>query len=286
MTPSAFDYVRPASLRDALAALSTYGDTAKPMAGGHSLLPMMKLRMAAPEVLVDINELSELHGVSVGRDEVVIGAATTHATLEHHAEVAAALPLIPAVAQQIADATVRNRGTLGGSLAHADPSADWPAAMLSLDAVIEVAGEGGSRSIPAGDFFKGMFETALQPGELIVSIRIPVAAGSRMAYRKFRHPASGYAVAGVAVVLQFDRGRCSGGRIAVTGFAERAFRATRAEALLADDASQADRTERLLDLAFAEVSPLEDRFADAEYRLQLARTMLRRALADALSQPA
>ena len=281
MIPGAFDYVRPASLADAIAALS-HGD-AKPLAGGHSLLPMMKLRMSAPEVLIDVNELRELHGVSVGKDEVVIGAATTHATLEHHAELAAALPLIPTVAQQIADATVRNRGTLGGSLAHADPSADWPAAVLALDAIIDVTGARGARSIAARDFFKGLFETALQPGELIVAIRIPLVAGSRAAYRKFRHPASGYAVAGVAVVLTFERGACSGGRIAVTGYADHAFRATRAEALLAGYAGQADRTERLPEVAFADVSPLEDRFADAAYRLQLARTMLRRALADALS---
>jgi carbon-monoxide dehydrogenase medium subunit len=283
MIPTAFEYVRPASLSDAIAALARHGDAAKLMAGGHSLLPMMKLRLAGPDVLVDVNELRELHGVSVGEDEVVIGAATTHATLEHHPGVATALPLIPAVARQIADATVRNRGTLGGSLAHADPSADWPAAMLALDAVIDVTGARGSRSIAARDFFKGLFETDLQSGEVIVAVRVPVLRGTRAAYRKFRHPASGYAVAGVAVVLLFERGHCTDGRIAVTGFAEHAFRALRAEALLADYAGQADRTERLLDLAFTDVSPLEDRFADAEYRLQLARTMLRRALADALS---
>src|SRR5882672_3928774 len=265
MIPSAFDYLRPTSLADALAALSTHCGAARPMAGGHSLLPMMKLRLAAPDILIDINELKELQGISVGRDEVVIGAATTHATLEHHPDIAVVLPLIPNVAHEIADATVRNRGTIGGSLAHADPSADWPAAMLALEAVIDVKSAGGSRSVPAADFFKGLFETALRPGELIVAVRIPVAAGARSAYRKFRHPASGYAVVGVAVVLTFDHGTCSGGRIAVTGFADRAFRATRAEAQLKGYAGQPDRTERLLELAFADASPLEDRFADAEY---------------------
>jgi carbon-monoxide dehydrogenase medium subunit len=252
------------------------------MAGGHSLLPMMKLRLAGPELLIDINALSELHGITIGADEVTIGAATTHATLEHHAALAEVLPLIPLVAQQIADPTVRNRGTLGGSLAHADPSADWPAAMLALDARIDVTGAAGSRSIAAADFFEGLFATALRPGELIVAVRIPVRRGVRAAYRKFRHPASGYAVAGVAVVLRFERGACSGGQIAVTGLADCAFRAKRAEALLAGFAGEADRVERLLELAFADVTPLADRFADAEYRLQLGRTMLRRALADAL----
>ncbi|WP_280155798.1 xanthine dehydrogenase family protein subunit M [Piscinibacter sp. XHJ-5] len=283
MIPSAFDYVRPDSLSDALALLARHRDAAKPMSGGHSLLPMMKLRLAAPDLVVDVNELGELHGITVGRNEVVVGAATTHATLEHHPEVAAALPLMPVVACQIADATVRNRGTLGGSLAHADPSADWPAAMLAQNAVFEVAGSSGSRSIAARDFFKGLFETALQPGELIVAVRIPVAANTRVAYRKFRHPASGYAVVGVAVVLDYDKGRCGGGCIAITGFADHAFRAERAEAELSKHVGEPSHIERLLDLAFDGVAPIEDRFADAEYRLQLARTMLRRALADAQS---
>ena len=282
MIPNAFDYVRPTTLQAAIAALAQHGDAARPMAGGHSLLPMMKLRLAGPEVLIDINELSELHGISIGADEVTIGAATTHATLEHHPALAEALPLIPRVAQQIADPAVRNRGTLGGSLAHADPSADWPAAMLALDARIDVAGAAGSRSIAAADFFEGLFATALRPGELIVAVRIPVLRGVRVAYRKFRHPASGYAVVGVAVVLRFERGTCSGGRIAVTGLADRPFRARRAEALLDGFAGQADRAARLLELAFADATPLGDRFADPEYRLQLGRTMLRRALADAL----
>jgi len=282
MIPNAFDYVRPTTLQDAVAALAQHGEAARPMAGGHSLLPMMKLRLAGPDVLIDINALSELHGVTIGSDEVMIGAATTHATLEHHAALAQALPLIPQVAHQIADPTVRNRGTLGGSLAHADPSADWPAAMLALDARIDVTGVAGSRSIAVADFFEGLFTTALRPGELIVAVRIPVQHSVRAAYRKFRHPASGYAVVGVAVVLRFERGSCCGGQIAVTGLADRAFRAKGAEVLLAGFAGQADRIERLLHLAFADVTPLADRFADAEYRLQLGRTMLRRALADAL----
>jgi len=165
-----------------------------------------------------------LHGVAVGADEVTIGAATTHATLEHHAALAEVLPLIPLVAHQIADPTVRNRGTLGGSLAHADPSADWPAAMLALDARIDVTGATGSRSIAAAEFFEGLFTTALRPSELIVAVRIPVPRSVRAAYRKFRHPASGYAVVGVAVVLRYERGACSGGQIAVTGLADCAFR--------------------------------------------------------------
>ncbi|WP_395400785.1 FAD binding domain-containing protein [Pseudoduganella sp. UC29_106] len=283
MIPSAFEYVRPGSVAEALGQLAQGGEGAKLMSGGHSLLPMMKLRLAAPSTLIDVSALAELQGISVGTDEVVIGAATTHAQLEHHAEVARALPLIPATAHLIADPPVRNRGTIGGSLAHADPSADRPAAMLALDAMIDVIGPQGSRSIPVDAFFKGLFETDLALDEVLMRVRIPVAPGRRMAYRKFRHPASGYAVAGVAVVLDFESGRCGGGRIAVTGFAENAFRAHRAEAALAGYAGQPDQTERLLDLVFDGVSPLEDRFADADYRTQLGRTMLRRALADAIA---
>ncbi|WP_316233458.1 xanthine dehydrogenase family protein subunit M [Bradyrhizobium sp. SZCCHNPS2010] len=283
MIPAAFGYVRPCSLSEALAQLVESGEGAKLISGGHSLLPMMKLRLAAPATLIDIAGLAELQGVTVGENEVVIGAATTHAQLEHHAEVAKALPLIPAVAHLIADPIVRNRGTLGGSLAHADPSADWPAAMLALDAKIDVIGAKGARSIPADAFFKGLFETDLALDEILVRVRIPVIPGRRVAYRKFRHPASGYAVVGVAVVVDFQAERCAGGRIAVTGFADHAFRASSAEAALAGYAGQPDQAERLLDLAFTGTIPLEDRFADADYRTQLGRTMLRRALADVMA---
>ncbi|CAN7482295.1 xanthine dehydrogenase family protein subunit M [Variovorax sp. LjRoot290] len=283
MIPSAFEYIRPRSLSEALAQLTHGGDGAKLMSGGHSLLPMMKLRLAAPGTLIDIAELPELQGIMIGASEIVIGAATTHAQLEYHAELAEALPLLASIAGLIADPTVRNRGTIGGSLAHADPSADWPAAMLALDATIEVVGPKGERSIPAASFFKGLFETDLRPDEIVVRMRIPAGSSRRGAYRKFRHPASGYAVVGVAVVLAYEANRCSGGRIAVTGFSAHAFRANAAETALAGYAGQPDQTERLIDLAFTGASPLEDRFADADYRTQLGRTMLRRALTDVMS---
>lgn len=283
MIPSAFEYIRPSSLSEALAQLAQGGEGAKLMSGGHSLLPMMKLRLAAPGKLIDIAELPELQGIMIGTNEIVIGAATTHAQLEHHAELAVALPLLPSIAGLIADPTVRNRGTIGGSLAHADPSADWPAAMLALDATIEAIGPEGQRSISAASFFKGLFETDLRLDEIVVRVRIPAVSMRRGAYRKFRHPASGYAVVGVAVVLAYEANRCSGGRIAVTGFSTHAFRAKAAEAALAGYAGQPDQTERLIGLAFTGASPLEDRFADADYRNQLGRTMLRRALADVIS---
>lgn len=281
MIPSAFDYIRPGSLAEAMARLAELGDGAKLISGGHSLLPMMKLRLAAPATLIDIAALAELRGIDIGTGEVAIGAATTHAEIEHHPGLGATLPLLPRVAGLIADPAVRNRGTLGGSLAHADPSADWPAAMLALDATIDVVGAQGARSIAAGTFFRGLFETALKPDEIVVRVRIPVVGQRREAYRKFRHPASGYAVVGVAVVLSFEGQRCSGGRIAITGFTDHAFRPGAAEAALAGYAGLPEQTQRLVDLAFDGATALEDRFADAAYRTQLGRTLLRRALADA-----
>src|SRR6202790_3158561 len=281
MIPAAFDYVRPPTLAAAIAALKQHGSNAKLMAGGHSLLPMMKLRFATPDVLIDVNELNELKGISVSEAEVTIGAVTTHATLEHHGQIAASLPLITLMAPLIADATVGNRGTLGGAIVHSDPTADWPAAMLALDAVFDLAGPDGERSIAAEDFFKGLFETDLGPEEVLVRVRIPLQNGARASYRKFRHPASGYAVVGVAVVLHMKGVRCIGGRIAATGFADHAFRANAAEAMLGGYDGQPHQTDPLAEQAFKDVVPLEDRFADAEYRLQLGRTMLRRALADA-----
>ena len=283
MIPAAFDYVRPTTLPAAIAALKQYGAVAKVLAGGHSLLPMMKLRFATPDVLIDVNELSELRGISISEGEVAIGAATTHAALEHHGQIAVSLPLITLMASLIADATVRNRGTLGGAIVHSDPTADWPAAMLALDAVFDLAGPDGERSIAAEDFFKGLFENDLGPEEILVRARIPLQKGARASYRKFRHPASGYAVVGVAVVLHMKGERCIGGRIAATGFADHAFRAKGAEAMLVGYDGQPQHSDRIVEQAFEDVVPLEDRFADAEYRLQLGRTMLRRALADAVA---
>jgi carbon-monoxide dehydrogenase medium subunit len=249
------------------------------------LLPMMKLRFAQPAVLIDINDLEELKGISIGKTEVVVGAATSHSTLEHDPQIAASLPLLAMVAPLIADATVRNRGTIGGAIANSDPTADWPAAMLALDAVFQITSADGERSVAADAFFKGLFETNLGPQEILTHVRIPQRQGTRVSYRKFRHPASSYAVVGVAVVLHMKESACVGGRIGVTGFADHAFRAKRAEALLAGFGGGAESAERIAEQAFEGIVPVEDSFADADYRTQIGRTMLRRALADAWRDP-
>lgn len=281
MIPNEFRYHRPDSLVTAIGLLQALGDGTKLLAGGHSLLPSMKLRLATPQTLIDINHLAELRGIAVRGDEVVIGATTTHAAIEHSPILAEYAPLLPRVAAQIADPTVRNRGTLGGSLANGDPSADWPAAMICADATFDLAGSQGRRSVRAEQFFKGLFETALAADELIVAVRIPVHRTARAAYRKFRHPASGYAVVGIAVLLHTDGGVCLHGRLAATGLADRALRLQSAESRLPGYELGRGRTDAIVAEAFKAVTPLEDSFADAAYRLQLARTMLRRALADA-----
>ena len=284
MIPYEFDYVRPKTVADAVALLSEHPD-ARLLAGGHSLLPVMKLRLAAPAMLIDIARIAELKEIVLQDDRAFIGAAVTHAELEADPRLRLAVPLFAKVAKVIADPTVRNRGTLGGSLVNADPSADWPAAMLALDAEMEIVGPRGSRRVPAASFFEGVMASAVRPDELLTRIIVPVPAPLQTAcgYRKFRHPASGYAVAAAAVVLHYDGGRCVGGRIGITGVADTAFNARGAEALLG--VGFEGRSEQTRDIAAAAVAgivALNDSFADSAYRLQLAKIMVKRALADAL----
>ncbi|MGO4328155.1 xanthine dehydrogenase family protein subunit M [Cupriavidus sp. 2TAF22] len=282
MIPYPFDYVRASSLPDALALLSGDAD-AKLVAGGHSLLPLMKLRLARPSLLVDIGRLPELKGVEIHQDHISIGSATTHAELESDSQLRALAPMFARVAGVIADPAVRNRGTIGGALANADPSADWPAAMLALEAEMELAGANGTRRVPAHAFFVGFMSSAVQPDEILARIHIPMPAALRVGYRKFRHPSSGYAVAAAAVALRFAGSRCVGGTIGITGVADTAFRPYAAEALLgAGFTGGADDMDRIAMAAFAGVTPLTDSFADAAYRLQLGKVMLKRALADAM----
>jgi aerobic carbon-monoxide dehydrogenase medium subunit len=284
MIPYAVDYMRATSVAHALEMLGNDPE-AKLLAGGHSLIPLMKLRLTGVSRLIDIGRLPELHGIEIHADHVAIGAATTHAELGTHSQLAALLPLIPQAARVIADPAVRNRGTLGGSLVHADPSADWPAIMLALDARMEVAGQGGPRFVPANEFFVDFMSSAVRQDELLTRILVPLPGPDRVAYQKFRHPASGYAVAAAAVALRYTGSRCTGGMIGVTGVSGTAFRAHEAEAGLASGfTGSAEEIGRLAERAFVGVTPLEDAFADGAYRVQLAKVMLRRALAEAVRE--
>ncbi len=239
----------------------------KALSGGHSLIPSMKLRLNMPDALVDIGRLPELKGIALDGNELVIGAGSTHNEIASSTLVQQNVSLFAEGAAHIGDPSVRNRGTIGGSLAHADPSADWPALVLAAHATIVVTGPNGDRSIPASDFFTGLFSTALEDGEIITQVRVPVMAGSKSTYQKFVQPASRYAIVGCAVVKQAD-GQVS---VAFSGVADTPFRDTTAEASLnaGQDVTQVASGQSIM----------SDSFASETYRLHLANVYLKRALA-------
>ncbi|MGO8959881.1 MAG: FAD binding domain-containing protein [Streptosporangiaceae bacterium] len=265
MIPAPFDYIAASSTADALALLAEHGDEAKLLAGGHSLLPMMKLRLAAPAVLIDIGRLDELAGVSMADGELVIGATTRHADLAASELVRAQAPLLAYAAAQVGDPQIRHRGTIGGSLSHADPAADLPMALVALGGTVELQGPGGPRAVSADDFFQGYFETAMQPDEMLTAVRVPAKPGVPWGYQKFIRRSNDWAIVGVAAV---------DGRIALASMGATPLRATAAEQALADGASAAEAAERAAD----GTSPGEDMHADREYRRHLAKVLTRRAL--------
>src|SRR5215204_5261214 len=227
MIPATFDYQKVKTIDEAIAALSNGNSTI--LAGGHSLLPAMKLRLNQPSKLVDINGISALKGIKEEDGEIVIGAASTHADIVNDKIINAKLSFFSEGASLIGDYQVRNHGTIGGSLAHADPASDWPALVLAADAAIEVQGKNGKRRIKATDFFTGLFSTALQENEIIIAVRVPIPPeGTKTTYKKLAHPASRFAIVGCAV-LRFSEGRVN---IAFTVISDHAFRASNTEAAL------------------------------------------------------
>lgn len=279
MIPAPFDYLRPATLDEALAALAANAD-AKLLAGGHSLIPAMKLRLAQPPLLIDISRIPGLGDIREENGALVVGALATHAAIEASSLLKDRCPLLPAVAAQIGDVQVRNRGTLGGSLAHADPAADWPAALLALDAELEVRGPIKQRTIKAASFFVDIMETALKPGEVLCAIRFP-ATGKGVAYVKSAQKASGFALAGVAVVIENGAAKA---RIAVTGVTPKPYRARRAESVLAKQGVTPDSILKAAAKVATNIEPLGDIHASPEYRANLARVNARRALELALGR--
>jgi carbon-monoxide dehydrogenase medium subunit len=265
MIPAQFEYVAAESAVDALDLLAEYGDDAKLLAGGHSLLPMMKLRLATPAVLIDIGGLAELAGITADGDELVIGATTRHADLAASELAQSEAPLLAYAAAQVGDPQVRHRGTIGGSLSHADPAADLPMALVALGGSVVLQGPGGTRTVSADDFFEGFFETALQPDELLVAVRVPRRPGVPWGYQKFVRRSNDWAIVGVATVA---------GRIALANMGPKPLRAAAAEEALAGGASAEQAAERAAD----DTSPGEDMHADREYRRHLARVLTRRAL--------
>jgi len=267
--PAAVGYVRADSAEAAVAALSEHGDEAKLLAGGQSLIPLMKLRLARPSVLVDLGRADELRGISVDGDSVSIGALTSHSTLEHSADLAEACPLLAHVASQVGDPAVRHRGTLGGSLAHADPASDLPAAVLALGGTLVATGPGGSREIAATDFFTGFLESALAVDEVLTEVRVPVSTGG-WCYQKFNRRAQDWAIVGVVVAE-------GGAGVGLVNMGQIPLRASAVEAALAGGASAVEAAAAAAD----GTEPPSDNNADVAYREHLVRVLTERALAAA-----
>jgi carbon-monoxide dehydrogenase medium subunit len=285
MIAAQFDYQAPATLDEALSLLAADPDGAKVLAGGHSLIPAMKLRLAQPQLLVDIARIKSLAYIREEGDQILIGATTTHYQLESSDLLKNICPLLPACAGAIGDVQVRNKGTIGGSLAHSDPAGDWPAAALALGAELVLKAPNGERTVNAGSFFIDLLTTDIQPGEILREIRIKKPAGRfGQAYQKVPHPASGYAVVGVAVHLALNAdGSCSAAGVGVTGVSTKAFRAQGVESALAgsslDDQAIAAAAAKVCD----GINATTDLYASSDYRRHLAEVHTRRAVRAALA---
>ena len=286
MYPAPFEYHAPGSVDEAIQLLGQYEDEGKLLAGGHSLLPVMKLRFAQPKHLIDLRKIPGLAGVREEGNVVVIGAMTTHWQVLSNDIIRRRLPILAETASRVGDPLVRNMGTLGASLAHADPAADLPATILVLDAELRVVGPGGSRTIKADDFFVDLMTSALEPSEVLTEVRIPVPpAGTGGAYEKYPHPASGYALVGVAALVTLDGGRTIGSaRVAITGLANKATRASGVEEALAGKAADASSLESAAERAAEGLEPRTDLQGSAEYKAHLARVYTKRALTRAVER--
>ena len=280
MFPANFEYISPATLTEAVRFLNEHPEGAKVLAGGQSLIPLLKLRLAAPQVVVDIGRLKELQEIRETDDSVEIGSLVRHVEIERSELLARVCPLLPETAAEIGDMQVRNRGTFGGNLAHADPAADFPASVLALGAELFATSTLGERSITAQDFFRDLMTTALYPNEILSSIRVP-KPGPRTgsAYVKMHQPASGFAIVGVASVLTLDKGgKVQDIRVGITGVASVPYRAGKVEERLRGRALHAKEIAQACAAAAEGVDPLSDLHASAEYRRELAAIFTRRSI--------
>jgi aerobic carbon-monoxide dehydrogenase medium subunit len=283
MIPAAFDYIAPQSLDEAVRVLAARGEEAKLLAGGHSLLPLLKLRLANPKLLIDLTRIPGLSNIGQQDDKIVIGALTTHYQIESSELLKAKCPLLPQTARAIGDVQVRNRGTIGGSLTHADPSADWQAAILALGGELKLTGSKGERRIAAQEFFLGPMTTAIGPTEILTEIRVPVLPRrSGSTYIKMAQPASGFAIIGVAVwLIVGQQARCEDIGVGVTGLGVKPFRAQAVEERLRGN----KLTPKLIEASASQVAegsdPLEDIHASAKFRAHLARVYTTRAIHEA-----
>jgi aerobic carbon-monoxide dehydrogenase medium subunit len=285
MIPGAFAYYRPTSVKEAVGLLAQYGDDGRALAGGHSLIPMMKLRLATPAHLVDLAGIAELKGARNDGNDIVIGAMMTQHELVGSDLLSAKIPILRETSLQVADPQVRYVGTLGGNVANGDPGNDMPAVMICLNATYHVTGKGGERRIAAREFYQGAYFTALEAGDVLTAIRIPVpAAGHGYAYEKLKRKIGDYATAAAAVVLTMVGGKVATCSIGLTNVGETPLWAEEAEKILIGSALDADTVKRAVAAAEAITAPASDARGPAAYRTKMAGVMLTRALARAKSR--
>jgi len=285
MIPPSFEYHRPSSVEEAVGLLSSLGSEVKILAGGHSLLPMMKLRFAEPEHLVDINRIPELKGVRVVGDDIIIGAMTSENAVIADPVLNEKVPLLPEAAKLIADPQVRNRGTIGGDIAHGDPANDHPALALACDAIMTIAGPSGTRQVPADEFFLGTYWTALEETDILTEITVKAfPQGAGYAYKKLKRKTGDWATAACAVVVALSGGSVSHIRITLTNLGPTALRAHDAESVLMGQSVNDDLIRQAAAKAMEICDPAEDLRGDAEYKTAMAGQMVQRAINEALAK--
>jgi carbon-monoxide dehydrogenase medium subunit len=284
MIPGAFAYHRPKSINEAVSLLADLGEDARPLSGGHSLIPLMKLRLAAPSALIDLQGIKDLKGIRADGGDIVIGATVTQAEIIGSDLLAAKVPILRETSLQIADPQVRYLGTIGGNVANGDPGNDMPAVMLALNATYHIAGKGGERRVAARSFYQGAYVTALQPGEIVTAIRIPALGRHGYAYEKLKRKIGDYATAAAAVILTMNAGKVASCAIGLTNVADTPLLAADASAILIGSALDADTLKRAIAAAEKITAPASDRRGTPRYRTKMAGVMLSRALARAKSR--
>jgi carbon-monoxide dehydrogenase medium subunit len=276
--PASVDYVAPDSVAGVVSALAAAGEDAKLLAGGQSLLPVLRLRLAYPTMLVDLGKVAELRGVREDNGSLVIGAMTRHCDVINDPLIAAHAPLIAAATRTVADPAIRHRGTFGGSLSHADPAGDLPAVALALDAAFVIEGPGGRRTVPAADFFLDYLQTALSPDELLVEVHVPKLSGWGAHYEKFQRVAQAWAIVGVAAAVRVENGTIAEARVGLTNMGTVPVRARSVEAALVGVAVDADAVGAATAGAAEGTNPPSDLGGGADYRAHLATVLTRRAV--------
>lgn len=282
MIPVAFEYKAPSTLDDALALLAEHGEDAKILAGGHSLLPLMKLRLAAPAMLIDLGSISSLNYIRDEGDHLSIGSMTPYVALEDSELIRREAPLLAQATGMVGDMQVRNRGTLGGAVAHADPAGDMPTVVSALGGTMVAVGPNGERTLNADEFFQDIFTSALEPDEILTEIRIPKGAGAAQNYQKFRRRQIDWAIVGAAVSLERNNGSIGRASVVLTNVGPRPMRASAAEQALSGQPATEETIQRAAELGDQGLTPTAELGGSAEYKKHLAQVLTRRALMAAL----